>query len=425
MDAQPGMVMIFNIQWKGMVYKSPVPHDTDVTTTSALAKFLFRDGFQTCAINKRLSEFNTLRRIGLFSLDVKPEIAEAKVNELINIYLHIQRNSGRHEESIWLLKIAIEICIQYKLPNGAYVRYAVYALKLHATKCISIETSDISKQYNMNHMLDEFTQYRTATDTQHVQYFLHQIRNIRVLHVATFKYRHYQYHATLLANEPKQAELPTTKILPFIDLPYVPHVSTSPHVVSRLQTALSTVTQTVGASPDVVLLMLRYGATPRHVVSDKFVSTITPGDFVSRHITQLLKEKFMGEPIRETFVAVIENVQIQNLFKMLQFMLRADTHLILTYISMYNWNDGLNDHGYRHIQPSTLRAAARKNKRTIDSRLRDHFLPTCLTESVPSLLRLSRYVIRGVLLQNRQLPDGIKLLQIPELLKPYLDLLED
>ena len=133
----------------------------------------------------------------------------------------------------------------------------------------------------------------------------------------------------------------------------------------------------------------------------------------------------MGQPIRETFRAVTENVKIQNLCKMLQYMLRADPYFIVTYTSMYNWNDGLNDEGYREIQPSTLIQEVDENQSTIDLRLRDHFLPACLTESVPSLLRLSRYVIRGVLLQNKQLPDGIELLQIDELLKPYLDLLVD
>ena len=133
----------------------------------------------------------------------------------------------------------------------------------------------------------------------------------------------------------------------------------------------------------------------------------------------------MEQPIPETFKAVIENDRIQVLFKMLQYMLRADPYFIVTYTSMYNWNDGLNDEGYSEIRASTIQKTPHKTLRTIDSRLKDHFLPPCLTESVPSLLRLSRYVIRGVLLPNRQLPDGIDLLQIPELLKSYIDLLED
>ena len=88
MDAESGIGRI-NTQRKERVYKSPVPYDKDVPTTSALAKFLFRDGFQTCAINKRLTEFCAMRKIGLFRLKVKSEIAEVKVRELLMIYLYV------------------------------------------------------------------------------------------------------------------------------------------------------------------------------------------------------------------------------------------------------------------------------------------------------------------------------------------------
>ena len=65
----------------------PVTYDNDVPTTTKLAKFIFKNGFETCELDKRLSEFYAMRKVGLFSLDVKPELAEAKVTELLKIYL--------------------------------------------------------------------------------------------------------------------------------------------------------------------------------------------------------------------------------------------------------------------------------------------------------------------------------------------------
>ena len=403
--------------------KSPLVYDSDVAPTGKLARFIFKNGFQTCAINKRLAEFCAMRENDLFTLDVKPEVAEEKVQELLMIHLYIQQNNGMLEECSDLLKIAIAICIQHKIPNDEYVSYAVWACR--RLDQISNHTQDDTTHctFNITQMLDELTRYRTATDTQDVQYLLHRIRNYRVR--LTLGCRFYTDDAAQLANEPKEIDLPETKTLPLIDLPYFTQQASDPEYSACYETALKTVTGTVGASPDVVLLMLRYGATPRHPFSGQLLSQRPPGEFVCRCITRLLKESFMEQPIRETFVAVTENNQIQKLFKMIQYMLRADPYFTVTYISMCSWNDGLNEEGCREIQPSTLKQEPHGIQPTIDSRLRDHFLPPCLTESVPSLFRLSRYVIRGVLLQNRQLPDGIDLLQIDERLKPHLDLLED
>ena len=277
------------------------------------------------------------------------------------------------------------------------------------------------KRLVLDSLLDKFTQYETVGNTQDLQYYLHQTRKVRINCTGECTCSYKPENAAQIAEEGQDLSFSVNKLLPLVNFPYL-----KPDDVARLfHTALNTITETLDAPPDVALLMLRYGATPRHPFSGIPLARISPAKFVCRKIAKLLKENFLEQPIRETFTAVTENDEIQNLFQKLQYMLRADPYFIVTYTSMYNWNDGLNDEGYREIQPSTLIQEVDENQSTIDLRLRDHFLPACLTESVPSLLRLSRYVIRGVLLQNRQLPDGIKLLQIPELLKPYLDLLLD
>ena len=381
-------------------YTPPVTYDKDVPTTSKLSKFIFKDGLETCAISKRLSQFRKMRKLGLFSLDVKPELAEAKVIELLKIYLYIKTNNGELKKISRLLRIAITICILHKISNDAYVSYAVQEhMRLKPFKSI------------FNSVLMQYTQV--------VQYWLHQTRNIRVYVVGECTYT--PKNAAQIAEERQQIHWSVDKLLPFINVP-----CTKPDDYGHLfYSTLNEIMETVDAPPDVALLMMRYGATPRHPFSGIPHARISPANFLCQYIARLLKQEFMEQPIRETFKAVTENDEMQNLFKMLQYMLRADPYFIVTYTSMYNWNDGLDDKGYREIRPSTLRQEPSENQPTIDSRLRDHFLPPCLTESVSSLLRLSRYVIRGVLLQNRQLPDGIKLLQIPELLKPYLDLLLD
>ena len=392
-------------------HNPPVPYDEDISTTSELSKIIFKDGFQETVLKKRLSDLYTMLKIGLFSVCMRTEMAEAKVKELIKIYLCIKTKNGDHKKSLGLLKIAVEICIKHKIVNEEYVSYCI-------AECISLNPT----KYNPNYILDLFTQYDTTYETQDVQYLLQKTRNLR-FH-ATIQYISHQNDDALVTEEQKDVNLLTTNLLPFVDLPYM-YIATQDDDVTHCQTALKTITETVDASPDVVLLMLRYGATPRHPFSGKLLSRIPPGYFVCQDIARVLKDDFMGQPIRETFVAVTDNDYMLDSFEMLQYMLRSDPYFIVTYTDMCSWNDGLNEEGCGEIRPSTLRQEPPGIQPTIDSRLRDHFLPPCLAESVPSLLRLCRYVIRDVLLQNRQLPDGIKLLQIPELLKPYLDLLLD
>ena len=432
----------------------PVPYNENIATTSKLAKIIFNCGFERTALDKRLSEFCeklilrqehslipvvtvtpglsaatavkeniyldidnvtlTLDGLSQYKASLKlgwVDKAEAVVKELIRIYLYIKTRNEISLTSLGLLEKVVEICIKYKIATDAYVNYAI-------SECMSLNSS----KYNSNLILDLFTKYMydTTSKTQHVQYFLHGIRHLRFQ--ATIKYSSHPNNDQPIEEEQKHINLSTTKLLPFVDLPYI---ATQDNGVIHCKTALSNITRIVGASPDVALLMLRYGATPRHPFSGKLLSRKTPGDFVCRYIRRLLKQEFMGQPIRETFAAVTENIDMKDSFKMLQYMLRADPYFIVKYTSMCSWNDGLNDEGYRDIRPSTLRQETDKAQPIIDSRLRDHFLPPCLTESVPSLLRLSRYVMRGLLLQNRQLPEGIKNLPVPEHLKPNLDLLED
>ena len=129
MDAPVGvcdassMVYDVNIELEETAeHTPPVPYNRYIETNSKLARMVFYDGFRKGPLNKRLVEFYSMRTIGLFTIDVKPEIAEAKIKELIQIYLYLQRKTGDHKIFLGLLKIAMEISIKYKIPNDAYVR---------------------------------------------------------------------------------------------------------------------------------------------------------------------------------------------------------------------------------------------------------------------------------------------------------------
>ena len=81
-------------------HKPPVPYDEDISTTSELSKIIFKDGFQETVLKKRLSDLYTMLKIGLFSVCMRTEMAEAKVKELIKIYLYIKTKNGDHKKSL-------------------------------------------------------------------------------------------------------------------------------------------------------------------------------------------------------------------------------------------------------------------------------------------------------------------------------------
>ena len=122
-----------------------------------------------------------------------------------------------------------------------------------------------------------------------------------------------------------------------------------------------------------------------------------------------------------SFEQTVSDQSTQLHFKMFQYMLRADPSIRIRDVRGCYWEQ----QEHRTIKRILYDGHINWNLCPLDVRLKEHFLPPCLTESVPSLLRHCRYCIREVMMKTRTLPDGIYQLPIPTLLHRFLDLLED
>ena len=188
--------------------------------------------------------------------------------------------------------------------------------------------------------------------------------------------------------------------VPFIDLP----MSTAAEDV--FETAL--VEPCRSGSPDLCLLYLQYGAMPVHPYvppSSSYLSELEcqPINVLLNAINQTViscRKKHMrpGDPKDLGLIGHVIG-ELTGHFLCLRYLLRADPFLRFDVRKLYGDSDAslVSDSAYTKLVLHT----------TLDRRLRDRFLPACLTEPVRSLQHQCRYVIRRAMRRNHKLSKGV------------------
>ena len=407
----------------------PVHYIENIQISNSLAKLLLtnktKKSTPSCkTIETKLELFCDVGNSEYWNNDVNADVAESRVRELCKVYLHIKTNcaesKGVRSKVLGLLCMALEICVKHKVKNGAYVEYAV-------GECIMADP----RKYDPDYILERFTKYRLGNEhaVADVEYLLRHTRRLR--YMVTVRVR-FDLHWTKEYSKPEDRYVQgsyTQSLIPFVDIPFMQKPPIANKACDTALNCLCDWPEIGPTNPDVVLLLLRYGAAPRHPFTSalQILSEDPPYSIVWGEISEYIRIVYLDMMKEDTFKTVVSDDHIVKLFKAFRYMLRADPHIHLgdiRYTNVYCWND-LGPPNAK-LRPTT----SHDNNITrsfiyLDTRLRDHFLPPCLRESVFSLLRISRYVIRRVLIQNRQIPDGIQQLPVPVTLYPLLDLMED
>ena len=409
----------------------PVHYLENIKLYNALARLLLGNknkkslpNFKT--IETKLELFCDVDSSGFWENAVSADVAERRVRELCEVYLYIKTNyaesKGVRSKLLGLLFLALKICVKHKVKNGAYVEYAV-------GECFMADP----RKYDPDYILKVFAGYGIchANFAMDVEYLLQQTRRLRYMVTVRVRFdlRWTKYYSKQENRYVHRSY--TQSLVPFVDIPFK---EKPPNAGARYSTALAYLCEMppvfIGpTSPDQVLLSLRYGAAPRHPLNSALyiLNKDPPYSNVCAEISVYIGNKYLNRMEMNTFSAVVSDLHTIDLFNVFRYMLRADPHTHLKdvrYTNLYCWNDvGPTDD---ELRPTIYhRDNVDRNFVYLDTRLRDHFLPPCLTESVSSLSRISRYVIRRVLIQNRQIPDGIRQLPVPVTLYPLLDLMED
>ena len=331
-----------------------------------------------------------------------------------------------------LLIQTIAISVEYKVGNPMYIEYAVSALVTYDPEAFTTDTLLSIACYNAHEQYESF------------QYLLEKTKHLRFkIRLSCSCYPHVNDGRSMQLRSNLKAECKMLSYeTAFVDVPepmpsfdddlldedgetvYVPALGHMAYVLFDGPT-----------DPQLVLLLLRYGAKPQQsYVGGVELADCFPIDKFATEIQCYIEQKYLLKRTnlhsrrKSTFKAVIKDVDILAMMTSVRYMLRADPYVHFTYSQLFLWNDKPTYPHAGNDEATTPMITRRVHKNymfDVDCRMRDHFLPPCLTESVPSLFRLSRYVIRGVLLQNCEMPDGIKELPVPEHLKPFLDLLDD
>ena len=405
--------------------KAPVPYDVNIMRTSRMMRQLRKRCGSDRALNiDDVKEFleeelhvNTKTHGFIDKRQTLHQLkAEAYTIELIQMYLHMVDGPQRCEiaesvmqcDALELLVQAIDISVRHKLPNGDYIEYAI-------SECVN----EYSERYSSHFFLKRMADYIHVSDDEYnadnLQYLLENTSRLR-FNVEVMSI----YYPDSNADEEDGVERLMQYTVPFADLPFsTDDITSDPgYEPGQCETPLGFIEKN-NAPADITLLFLRYGAKS-NLFADFYREICDPiaSCPVSVHLDIEDLHDVYNKDTVISFEEVIDEAIIANRMRTLRYMLRADPYIHIHYRAMYRWSDRSNTDG-------VISMSYPGKGHHIDVRLRDHFLPPCLMESVPSLSRISRYVIRGVLIQNRQLPDGIRKLFIPELLKPYLDLMED
>ena len=312
-----------------------------------------------------------------------------------------------------ILHAMIEICVEFKVADAQYMEYALGTLMgLPGLK------------YTNHFLLQQYTGYTANCNMENLEYFLEQTKRMR-FEVKCFSEPLPSNEKSASKEQEHEKRRCCTYRVNFLDYP------SSIDDVSGIQDPLGYVVVNLyeqvrfKRSPDVVLLLLRYGARPRPNPACEFRLTMFyPAMTCAANVNFEMEHEYVDLPMENTYEQVVNDKRVIQPMTSLRYMLRADPYISIEYQERYIWNDQVpaDEWNETTCYPGDY---PKSNALELDHRLRDRFLPQCLTESIPSLLRFSRYVIRCVLLQNTQLPGGIKQLPVTEHLKPYLDLLVD
>ena len=373
--------------------------------------------------------------------------AEEIVVELYEVYLYLKMHYARLENTQYteLLCLIVHTCENHGLDRNGYVEYAIgeYVMFSQAVKDFFYFLNPISG------VMPEFNIiYHTFRDRR--QTIQAEVISFNQLDTLEFILKHannlrFEVSCTVdLPVEDPQEEADdaiatssagmTTVSRHFrIETPFVDLPSKETFIGMVTPVALAC----MYAEHDATLLLLRYGAMPMHMFASKdlyrqqreqpiyiVVNNINP------RVDRLLLEQ---RPVTTTEIVPSNSLDIlgsmvrqaTRFILCLQYMLRADPYLNISYCGEYNPATGHVD-AMEDAGPSASASAAHSRRTiVIDSRVKERFLPSCLTDDMPSLLRVCRYAIRRALRRTQQLPAGIKELPLPALLKSYVDLLQD
>ena len=375
-------------------WREPVSFRDDIRTSSTIAKYI------NCTTLPFVRDSEFIDNRAPIAQGIAQDIArkannkrcvegltwsEQIVRELLEVYQYRRSYrpiigrppSGFHEtDLLWQAALFAE---SKHCRNTAYVEYAIGEClmangKYYLSRTFREEFLDILLAYNLNSRRPPYFLDRT----RRLQFTV-GIEQVRASHVP-------------LVDVPFEADTREPHFITLLGAMYQPQYIEAKH----------------SEAVDFVLLFLRYGAAP-------LLPADGIGKFVYSPAKLFINQLLMRAHHRATtgeLSSMDDDVVIQRLLRCLRLMWRANPRVYRV---------------YRQIMQHVLTSAKQDDcvaavYQELEKQFRAHFRSA---DYVPSLLRSTRCVIRGVLLRRRQLPDGVTRLSLSEPLLSILDLQED